>query len=272
MKKRQRVIFCTYPCVYSSIVLNSLIELQNVDIVGVIKSSRNLKPKEPPVLSNLQRITHSGTLYVLYLWLISQGHSIFAKWTEIPNLHQITKLRGIPSHSTKNINSPELKEHINNLRPDIIICAHFNQLISPEIYSLAKVASLNIHPSLLPDLKGVDPAFYALLEEYNHTGTSLHYLAEVFDTGKVISNTPIEIEKSDSLFSLNIKLFKAGADLLRDFFNQVPSNKYSSVDNEKHRYDSWPKASEIASLSRKGRKLFTTKDIKSLLLKTEDRS
>lgn len=236
-------------------------------MIAIISSSRNLKAKENSLISNIQRITHSGIPYSSYLWLISEGHSLFARWLRIPSVRQIAKQHNIPNYTTKNINNPKLQALISRLEPDVILCAHFNQLVSYKTYSLAKDVSLNIHPSLLPDLKGVDPAFYALLEEYKNTGTSLHYLTEKFDEGNVISNSPISIENNDSLFSLNIKLFQAGGNLLLQFFDMNNSNSYLKTDDTYARYDSWPEATEVKRFRRK-RKLFTNQDIKWLVSKT----
>lgn len=178
----------------------------------------------------------------------------------------MAKQHNIPNYITKDINSTELQAKIGQLKPDIILCAHFNQLVAPKTYSLTKNVSLNIHPSLLPDLKGVDPSFYALLEGYKNTGTSLHYLAEKFDEGDVISNSSVSIENKDSLLSLNIKLFQAGGNLLVNFFEGKPTNFYQKKNNSKSRYDSWPTVKEVTRFRRK-RKLFSTRDIKWLLSK-----
>ena len=233
-------------------------------MVAIVSSSRNLKAKENTLISNIQRVSQSGIPYSVYLWLVSHGHSLLAKWSKIPSMQQIAKTENIASYTTKNINSDQIK--ISQFKPDIILCTHFNQLVSPEIYSLAKDTSLNIHPSLLPDLKGVDPSFYALLEQYKTTGVSLHHLAEKFDEGMVISNSTHQIEASDSLLSLNIKLFQEGGNLLLNFFDGTNSNHKAVQHDVQARYDSWPKTSEVARFKRK-RKLFTIQDMKWLFSK-----
>lgn len=247
---------------YSSIVLTMLLGSQDIEIVAIINSSRNLKIKENSLLSSLRRVRHSGISYAAYLWLISEGHSLLARWSTTPSISQIAKRENIQSYTTKDINSAKSLEIISHFRPDIMLCAHFNQLISPATYSLASDTSLNIHPSLLPDLKGVDPGFYALLRKYNKTGVSLHHLEERFDEGDLVANSPVSIAESDSLFSLNIKLFREGGKLVLDFLEV--HRKHLNIDQDKniqHCYDSWPTASDVSDFKQK-RKLISLKDLK----------
>lgn len=267
MRPKKRLIFCTYPCLYSSIVLTILLESKDIEVVAIINSSRNLKIKENSLLSSLRRVSQSGISYAVYLWFISQGHSLIARWSTVSSISQIAKRENIQSHTTKDINSTRSLEVINQFKPDIILCAHFNQLVSPKTYSLAKDASLNIHPSLLPDLKGVDPSFYALLRKYQETGVSLHHLAEKFDDGTVISNSSLTIDEDDSLFSLNTKLFQEGGNLMLDFFGTKDKHLQFHQDNDiQSHYDSWPTTSDVAAFKRK-RKLLSIKDIKWIFSK-----
>lgn len=239
-----------------------------MEVVAVINSSRNLRIQENTLISDIKRIAHSGLPYASYLWLVTQGHSLLANCSTIPSIQQTAKRNNIPSYTTNDINSHPMQVTMLGLRPDIILCAHFNQLIKPSIYSLAKDAALNIHPSLLPDLKGVDPGFYALLAGYETTGVSLHHLAEQFDEGAVISNSSQLIDANESLFSLNIKLFQEGGNLLLDYLSDK-SNQPPVLD-QKPRYDSWPKTSEVARF-RQTKKLITFRNIRWLFSKNASR-
>jgi methionyl-tRNA formyltransferase len=245
VEKIRRVVFCTYPCLYSSIVLNELLRAPNVEVVAVIASTRNLKTKEIKLVSDLIRIKNSGIAYALYLLFITEGFKLFPALFPNKSIAATCKVNAISLIQTQNINTTELQAEIKLLKPDVICCAHFNQLIHPKTYNLAKEAAINMHPSLLPDLKGADPAFNALTDNYGETGVTIHHLAEEFDTGEIISQHKQEITQSETLLSLNKKLFQSGSKLFVEYLASNLNTTAIITSNDSDRYDSWPSKLQI---------------------------
>ena len=219
---------------------------------------------EYTLFSDIQRIKKSGVLYTLFLWFTTTGYKLFDVFSKKKSMESTADLNNIPIYKTNNINNEEIANTIRTLQPDILLCAHFNQLISPSVYSLASEAALNIHPSLLPDLKGVDPGFYALLDNYQCTGVTLHELAEKFDEGIIITQKKHNINESDTLLSLNKSLFTLGSELLIGYLqNSVRNTHKTKEDNKQSRYDSWPTKEQVKTM-RKKRRLISLRDIKQL--------
>ena len=268
MKQKERLVFCTYPSFYSSLVLQKLLASPDIDVIAIISSTRNLRVKENALASSFARIIKSGLRYSAYLWMITSGHYIFSRWSRVLCVEALAKKNHIPNYQTNNINNSKMDEVIRGLKPDILLCTHFNQRIAPEVYALAEKSALNIHPSLLPDLKGVDPSFYALLNNYKTTGVSLHRLDEEFDAGAVVLNQPHEVKSTDSLFSLNCELFEAGGDLCLTYLNRGQSRQQNNLTEtkEKTHYTSWPSASDV-NIFKKHRKLLSMQDIKWIFSK-----
>lgn len=241
MNKVKRVVFCTYPCLYSDIVLNEILRAPDISVVAVITSTRNLRAKENKLLSDLKRLKKSGLRYSVYLLFITGAYKLFPqKFSEQPTVFANCHKYHIPIIKTSNINTPEIQAQLKSFKSDIIFCAHFNQRIHPDTYYIASEAAINLHPSLLPDLKGVDPAFYALKENYRNTGVTIHHLAETFDTGEVISQKQQTIEISDTLLSLNKKLFREGAKLFINYLSGKEKRGHPALSDDAGRYDSWP--------------------------------
>lgn len=268
MRPKKALVFCTYPSVYSSIVLDELLASSEVHVSAIIVSERNLTINENALMSNLSRIRHSGIHYTLYLWLVTSMHSAIGSFITQRSVTAIAKRQAIPIIQTRNINTPAVIDSIQVLKPDFILCAHFNQLVSEETYSLASEAALNIHPSLLPDLKGVDPSFYALSDAYSETGASLHRLGQQFDEGEIISQHHYSIKTNETLFSLNKSLFRLGAGLVTAYLggNTSKPNIPMSQKHSKERYDSWPSRRRIRAF-RHRKKLITLRDVISLFQK-----
>ena len=90
----------------------------------------------------------------------------------------------------------------------------------PRILNLARYGGLNVHPSLLPDLKGPAPIQHAILRGRSHTGVSVQTLhPSQFDGGVVLAQTPapgIPIPAGMSADALTQRLGEEGASMLVD--------------------------------------------------------
>ncbi|KAG5976486.1 hypothetical protein E4U55_007320 [Claviceps digitariae] len=80
-----------------------------------------------------------------------------------------------------------------NLPPGInlIVVVSFGLFVPPRILSSVKYGGVNVHPSLLPDLRGPAPIHHALLRGDTHMGISLQTLdPKAFDHGTILAQTP----------------------------------------------------------------------------------
>ncbi|KAI1130085.1 formyl transferase [Nemania abortiva] len=76
-------------------------------------------------------------------------------------------------------------------RTNLIIAVSFGLFVPPRLLRAAKYGGLNLHPSLLPDLRGPAPLQHTLLTGRRFTGVSLQTLDEkAFDHGVVLAQTP----------------------------------------------------------------------------------
>ncbi|KAF9777075.1 hypothetical protein IL306_004663 [Fusarium sp. DS 682] len=94
----------------------------------------------------------------------------------------------------------------------------FGLFVPPRILRSAEYGGLNVHPSLLPDLRGPAPIHHAILKGYEYTGVSLQTLDErVFDHGTVLSQTSrpgISIPPGCTVQELTNLLAPIGAQML----------------------------------------------------------
>ncbi|KAJ4395844.1 Methionyl-tRNA formyltransferase [Gnomoniopsis smithogilvyi] len=75
---------------------------------------------------------------------------------------------------------------------NLLIAVSFGLFVPPRILNGLKYGGLNIHPSLLPDLRGPAPIQWALLLNRTHTGCTLQTLHPTsFDRGAILLQTPL---------------------------------------------------------------------------------
>lgn len=63
-----------------------------------------------------------------------------------------------------------------------------------EILRIPKYGTLNVHPSLLPKLRGASPIISAILEDEKKTGVTIMLVDEKMDHGPIVAQASIEIE------------------------------------------------------------------------------
>ncbi|KAK2592677.1 Methionyl-tRNA formyltransferase [Conoideocrella luteorostrata] len=93
---------------------------------------------------------------------------------------------GLPIHQRDTFRNWNLPNGTN-----LVVVVSFGLFVPPRILSCAKYGGINVHPSLLPDLRGPAPIHHALLRGDAHIGISLQTLDDkAFDHGTILGQTP----------------------------------------------------------------------------------
>lgn len=107
-------------------------------------------------------------------------------------------------------------EEVLALNPDLIVTAAFGQILPKELLEAPKYGCINVHASLLPELRGGAPIHYSILQGKDKTGITIMYMAEKLDAGDILTQVEVEITERDTVGSLHDKLSVAGVKLLSE--------------------------------------------------------
>lgn len=119
---------------------------------------------------------------------------------------EIALKNSLPVFQPKKI-TDEFIQGLGKLEPDFILLVAYGKMLPSSILKLPKIAPLNIHPSMLPKLRGASPIQYAILEGYEETGVSLMIMNEGMDTGDIVTQRgSIVINNEDTTDSLTKKI------------------------------------------------------------------
>ena len=88
----------------------------------------------------------------------------------------------------------ELKK--NNI--NLICLAGFMKVLSNDFIKNFKKKILNIHPSLLPKYKGLNTHEKAIKNKDKYSGCTVHYVNAKLDSGKIINQKKVKINKNDT--------------------------------------------------------------------------
>ena len=89
-----------------------------------------------------------------------------------------------------------------------ICLAGFIKILSKNFIKKFKGKIINIHPSLLPKYKGLNTHKKAIENNDKFTGCSVHFVTAKLDSGKIIMQKKVKIEKRDTITSLAKKVLK----------------------------------------------------------------
>lgn len=102
-------------------------------------------------------------------------------------------------------------EKIRTSNPDFIIVVAYGQILSREILDIPRYACINGHASLLPKYRGASPIQSAILNGDSITGITTMLMEEGLDTGDILEQESVGIDKKETSDSLFDKLSKLTA-------------------------------------------------------------
>ena len=109
----------------------------------------------------------------------------------------------------------ELIERLRGIAPDMIVVAAFGQILPKSVLDIPRLGCINVHGSLLPELRGASPMQAAILQGKEESGVTIMRMEEGLDTGDMISRVSCDI-RGRNITEVTGILAEAGARLLLD--------------------------------------------------------
>lgn len=103
---------------------------------------------------------------------------------------------------------------IKSLNPDIIVVVAYGQILSRDILDIPKFGCINVHASLLPELRGAAPLNWAIINGHKKTGVTTMNMDAGLDTGDILLKKEINIDDEANVGCIHDKLMYEGAELL----------------------------------------------------------
>mgnify|MGYP003393103036 CR=1 FL=1 len=135
----------------------------------------------------------------------------------------------------KTLRKPESEEEIRKYCTegyDVFIVASYGKIIPQNILDIPKHKTLNVHPSLLPKLRGPSPIKSAILSE-NETGVTIMRLDAEMDHGPILAQKKIDIPTWPP-YALDLEnvLGKFGGEMLSEILPLWIEGKVEEVEQD----------------------------------------
>lgn len=121
---------------------------------------------------------------------------------------------GLPLYQPASLQSSGAVARLQEARADILVVAAYGLLLPQALLEVAPHGALNIHASLLPRWRGAAPIQRALLAGDPETGISIMKMDSGLDTGPILSQRRLAIDRDDDAGTLHDKLARLGAEAI----------------------------------------------------------
>jgi methionyl-tRNA formyltransferase len=120
----------------------------------------------------------------------------------------------LPVYQPERVRRPEAIEHIRTLAPQAMVVVGYGQILPQSIIDIAPLGIINVHASLLPELRGAAPIQWSIARGYATTGVTTMRIDAGLDTGDIIDRWETAIGPDETAPELSARLAQAGAGLL----------------------------------------------------------
>jgi phosphoribosylglycinamide formyltransferase 1 len=99
-----------------------------------------------------------------------------------------------------------LDDYLQAQNIDIVACAGFMRVMTPKLTKAWAGRMINIHPSLLPNYKGLHTHERVLADKVVSHGCTVHFVTADLDDGPIIAQSFVPVLKDDTLDSLSSRV------------------------------------------------------------------
>jgi pseudaminic acid synthase len=186
-------------------------------------------------------------------WLKKQGETIVGLVVHPPGRrkygHEILSAANLPEERIwcgNALGDIEIIDEIRRLKPDIAISVFFGYIFRKPFLDLFPRGCINLHPAFLPYNRGAYPNVWSIVEG-TPAGTTIHYVNEGIDSGKIISQKQIPVHLTDTGETLYHRLESASLELFKETWPEIVSgNIHPSWQNS--REGTFHKVQDVESL------------------------
>lgn len=175
-------------------------------------------------------------------WIITRpdSESGRSRRSSMPPVKKWALERGLEVWQPKNINNPANADKLMEICPDLLIVVAYGKILSKSILDIPVLGSINVHASLLPELRGAAPIEWAIMLGHTRTGITTMFMDEGLDTGDIILQKSTEIQPDENAGQLRERLAEIAEELLPKTVELVIAGKAPRIPQPKESQDFAP--------------------------------
>lgn len=102
--------------------------------------------------------------------------------------------RDIPVYQPVTFRDDEVVQTLKEIAPDLVVVVAYGKILPQSVLDIPPLGCVNMHASILPELRGAGPVQWSILNHMPETGVTAMYMSAGMDEGDMIEvrKTPIE--------------------------------------------------------------------------------
>jgi len=131
-----------------------------------------------------------------------------------PPVKLAAEAEGVPVLQPARPTDAEFVSRVRALAPDVGVVVAYGHILKPDLLALPRRGMINLHPSLLPELRGPAPVEWAILNGLERTGVTIMLMDAGLDSGPILHQIPHHIDPEVTGGELSEHLSEMGAQAL----------------------------------------------------------
>ena len=123
---------------------------------------------------------------------------------------------GLPVYQPATFKDDAVYEELKALAPDLIVGVAYGKILPQRVLDIPKYGCINMHASILPELRGAGPVQWSILNHCDETGVTAMYLTAGMDEGDIIAIRKTPIDPMETSSELMARLADIAAELACD--------------------------------------------------------
>ena len=103
------------------------------------------------------------------------------------------------------------------------------RMLPEKVWKMPELGTFNLHASLLPNYRGAAPINWAIINGEKYTGLTTFFLQQEIDTGNILLQKKVRIEKEDDAGSLHDKLMLEGSQLVIETLEKLVQGDLQAI-------------------------------------------
>lgn len=122
--------------------------------------------------------------------------------------------RDIPVLQPGNLKDPHFHEQLREFAADIYVVVAYGKIIPRSVYTIPRLGTINMHPSLLPLYRGAAPIEWAIINGETETGVTVQLINDELDAGDIVLQQKVAIPPHATAADMYTMLTDMGAGML----------------------------------------------------------
>jgi methionyl-tRNA formyltransferase len=133
----------------------------------------------------------------------------------------IAQEEGIPVLQPEKPRGESFLAQLREFEPELSVVAAYGEILTDDVLDLPTLGSVNVHASLLPELRGAAPVNWAIIRGHEHSGVTIMRMVRELDAGPVLYRVAVELDSELTAGQLYEMLSEIGASAVVEALAQM---------------------------------------------------